>query len=153
MSDWLTYFAIPSIVVSFALIGGGLSIAYLAIKAVLAFIAPSKSHLAGHYFGYLWMASVLAIVGYLVSEFGYQLNFWKAPGIWGQPGKDSTLWGPLEYILPLAGFALGIVLNANLEHRLRVKARSVRVGITVSASLLLIVTLLLSAWHAMQTLG
>jgi hypothetical protein len=153
LSDWLIFFAIPSIVVSFALIGGGLSISYLAIRAVLAFIAPSKSHLASHYFGYFWMASVLAIVGYLISEFGYQLNFWAAPGIWGQPGKDSTIWGPLQYIFPLSGFALGIVLNANLEHRLRVRARSVRVGIAVLASLLLIVTLMLSAWHGMQTLG
>ncbi len=153
MSDWLTNFAIPGIALSFAFIAGGLFISYLAIRAVLAFVAPSKSHLAGRYFGYLWMASVLAIVGNLAAEFGYQLDFWQAPGIWGQPGKDATIWDPLQYILPFLGFALGIALNANLEHRWRARARSVRIGIAVSASLFLIVTLMLSAWHGMQTLG
>jgi hypothetical protein len=153
MSDWLTYFAIPSIVASFLMIGGGLSVSYLAIRSLLAVVAPSKSHLASIYFGYFFMASVLAIVGYLISEFGYHLNFWEAPGIWGAPGKDSTIWGPLQYIFPLSGFALGIVFNAILEHRMRSKALSVRVGVVVLASLLLTVTLMLSAWHGMQTLG
>lgn len=153
LSDWLVYLAIPSIVVSFALIAGGLSISYLAIKSILALTAPSKSHLTSHYFGYLWMACVLAIAGYLMSEFGYHLDFWAAPGIWGQPGKESTIWGLLQYVLPPLGIVAGVVLNANLEPQWGVRARFVRVGVVVLSSLLLIVTLMLSAWHGMQTLG
>ena len=153
LSDWLVYFAIPSIIVSFVMIGGGLSISYVAIRSLLALVAPSKPHLASICFGYLWVASVLAIVGSLILAFGYQLNFWEAPGIWGAPGKDSTIWGRLQYIFPLSGFAIGVILNAILEHRMQSRARSVRVGIAVLASLLLVVTLMLSAWHGMQTLG
>ncbi len=153
MSDWLTYLAIPGIVVSFLMIGSGLFIAHLATRFFVSFIAPSKSHLAGLYFSYFWMGSVLAMVGSLISEFGYQMNFWEAPGIWGQPGKESTVWGPSQYIFPFLGFAFGLILNAVLEHRMRSKAQSVRIGITVLASLLLIVTLMLSTWHGWQTLG
>ena len=153
MFDWLIYFAIPGIVVSFLIIGGALAVSYLAIKTFLSFIVPSKLHLASSYFGYFWIASTLSIIGYLISEFGYQLNFWKAPGIWDAPGKDSTLWGTLQYIFPITGFILGIVLNAVLEHHFRSKAQSIRIGITVLGALLLIVTVMLSAWHGMQTLG
>lgn len=153
MSDWLLYFGIPSIVISFLAIGAGLAIGYLAIKAFLKFVMPARAPLAGLYFGYFWMASVLAMVGYLVSEFGYQLNFWQAPGIWGQPGKASTVWGPMETIGLPAGFAAGMGINALLEGRWRRWSRPVRIGIAIAASLLLVATLLLSAWHGMQTLG
>jgi hypothetical protein len=152
MGGWL-HFAIPSIVLSLLVIGGGLAVSYLAIRAILSFLAPAKSHMTGYYFGYFWMASILAIVGYLISEFGYHLNFWKAPGIWGAPGKESTLWNPLQYFLSITGLAVGLALNAILEHRWQKEARSLRIGIAVSAALLLIVTLAFSAWHAMQTLG
>jgi hypothetical protein len=153
LSDWLWYFGIPSIVISFLVIGAGLAVPYLAIRAFLKFFMPARSPMAGLYFGYFWVAGVLAIAGYLVSEFGYQLNFWLAPGIWGQPGKESTVWGPMGIIFPACGFAIGLALNALLEHRLRRKGRPVRIGIALAASLLLVATLLLSAWHGMQTLG
>lgn len=153
MSDWLVYLAIPVIAGSLLVTGGGLFISYFAIKLLLSVFAPSKSHLASFYFGYFWMGSVLAIIGYFISEFGYQLNFWEAPGIWGQPGKSSTIWGRLQYIFPPLGFAFGVVFNSVLEHRMRSKAQSVRVGTTVLAFLLLIVVFILSARNSWETLG
>ena len=153
MIDWLIFFAIPGIIFSFVVIGGGLFIAYLAIRGLLSFIEPSKSRLANYYFGYFWIASTLAIIGFLITEFGYQLDFWKAPGIWGAPGKESTLWGTLQIVFAISGFALGILLNAFLEHRMESKAKSIRIFINVLGSLLLIATIMLSAWHGMQTLG
>lgn len=153
MSDWLGYIAIPVIVGSFLVIASGLFITYFATWFLLSVFAPSKSPFASLYFGYFWMGSVLAIVGYLISEFGYQLSFWDAPGIWGQPGKLSTIWGRLQYILPPLGFAFGVALNAVLEQRMQSKAQSVRVGITVLASLLLIATFILSAKHSWETMG
>jgi len=153
LSGWLVYLAIPAIVGSLLVIGGGLFISYFAIRFFLSVFAFSKPHLASFYFGYFWMGSVLAIVGYLISEFGYQLNFREAPGIWGQPGKPSTMWGRLQYIFPPLGFAFGVVFNAVLEYRMRSKAQSVRIGITVLSSFLLIVTFILSTRHSWETLG
>lgn len=60
MNDWLLYLGIPSIVISFLLIGASLAVAYLAIKAFLTFFMPARAPMAGLYFGYFWMASLLA---------------------------------------------------------------------------------------------
>jgi len=114
---------------------------------------PGKTHSASLYVGHFWMGGVFAVVGYLASELGYQLNFWEAPGVWGAPGRSSTVWGLLRYILPPLGFAVGVALNAALEHRMRRGTRAVRIGITVVAVLLLVVTLVLGIRHGMQTLG
>ncbi len=152
MSDWLVYLGIP-VFATLLVIGSGIVVSFFAARYLLMVIAPSRAHLTLSYSRYLWMGSVLAAVGYLAMEFGYQLNFWEAPGIWGAPGKSATVWGQLQYVASPLGFALGIALNAVLEQRMPNRAQAVRVGVTVVSFLFFLLTFVLSAKHGWETLG
>ena len=152
LGDWLTYIVVPSILGTFAVTGSGLLISFLVSRIVFK-IFSRNSQSASFYYGYFWTGSMLAILGFSISELGYQLNFWDAPGIWGAPGKHSTVWGPLQYALPPLGFALGAALNAMLEQHIQKKAHAVRIIITFVVSLLLLATYILGAKHGWETMG
>ncbi len=153
MSDWFFYFGLPVVAAGLLIGGAALFALFLITKFVLRVAVPSQSHRAQYFFGFVLVGSLLAFDGYLVAELGYQLHFWDAPGIWGAPGKPDTVWGRIEYALPLAGLVLGVLLNTAFEFRIPGKAGTARIIVIAISSMLFVVTELLGARNAWQTLG
>lgn len=146
-------FIIPGIIITHLYVISFLLFSYVTIKLIINILAPTKKYLVNFYFNYLWVGCLLALVGFLIIELEYQMHFWEAPGIWGAPGKNSTLWGFLQYIYPPLGFMLGLALNTIIERHIPKSAMSVRYLITIFSSFFLILTIIVSAINAFETIG
>ncbi len=135
------------VLVFFAIVGIWLLLGYFFIR----FIA-SKEYMNRH-FGLFFTGTMMALAGYWLSELGYQMNFWEAPGVWDAPGKESTIWYIMQYVLVPLGFISGILMDRMLERTYGERTWSIRIKLAVLIGVLIIATIGLLTHNSLETMG
>lgn len=140
-------FFIGFLIFYFAIIGIWFLSGYVLIR-----LFASKENV-NQYFSLFFTGTVVALAVFWLCELGYQMNFWKAPGIWGAPGKEDTGWFWMQIVLVPLGFAAGRYLDRIMERKYREGTWFVRIELAILVVILIIATINIMSYNDIQTMG